>query len=171
MTSNDINATLSEIRSAREAGDEVRLTLRFMQLPAELRAEFSEFAGVECDEDGEVDRVTIRSAIKAACELDALSGNADVFALLDATLAQLPKWRRAFESPYLGHYVASEEIDPNAYPSTLVLGGSDAHWIEPCEAGDEARLDAPTWDADEGAGTLVVAFPVRGGWTAWSEYL
>ena len=37
MTAQDINAILSEIRSAREAGDETRLTLRFMQLPAELR--------------------------------------------------------------------------------------------------------------------------------------
>jgi hypothetical protein len=170
MTSQDINIILSEIRSAREAGDEARLTLRFMQLPAELRAEFAEFAGVECDEDGEVDKDTIRSAIKAACELDALSGNTDVFAMLDAALAQMPKWRRVFEAPYLGHYVAIEEIDPNDYPATLVLG-EEAHWIEPCEHGDEGRLDAPTWDADEGAGTLVVAYPVRGGWTAWGENL
>lgn len=170
MTTTDLNEILSSIRSAREGDDDVRLALNFLAIPAERRAEFSEFAGVECDEDGDVEMDVVRDAIKGACELDATSGNADVFAMLDALLSTLPKWSRAFEAAHLGHYAVDEEIDPNEHLVTLVLG-ENANWIEPCDHADEARLDAPTWDADEGSGTIVCAFPVRGQWVAWVEYL
>lgn len=171
MTTNDLNEILSSIRSARESGDDVRLALNFLAIPAERRAEFSEFAGIDCDEDGDVDQDVTRDAIKGACEMDATSGNADVFAMLNALLSMLPRWSLVFEAAHLGHYSADEEIDPNALPATLVLAPDEAHWIEPCDHADEARLDAPTWDADEGSGTIVCAFPVRGQWVAWVEYL
>jgi hypothetical protein len=61
-----------------------------------------------------------------------------------------------------------KNINPNGYQATLVLG-ADPHYIEPCEAGDEAQLDAPTWDADEGTGDLVCAFPVNRKWVAWVQ--
>lgn len=178
MTSNDINITLSEIRSAREAGDDARALVFFAKINPELREELADFAGIGVDEDGKFDAETVRQAVKDICELRPTAENAPIFAALHDLLTDAAinieqtwttgKWVLALYAPRLAHYVVEGEIDPNAYPSTLVIG-EDSHWIEPCEAGDEAALYAPTWDADEGTGDIVCAFPVNGKWVAWVQ--
>lgn len=179
MTSNDLNAILSEIRSAREADDTARALVFFAKIDRTLREELADFAGVEVDEDGMFEAEAVREAVKAICDLPASDLNAPIFAALHDLLLgasdnvvqtwSTGRWSLAFEADHLAHYATDEEINPNAYPATLVLGGEDAHWIEPCEAGDEAQLDAPTWDADEGTSDIVCAFPVNGKWVAWVQ--
>ena len=180
MTSNDLNAILSEIRSAREEGDTARALVFFAKIDRALREELADFAGVEVDEDGMFEAETVREAVKAICDLPASDINAPIFAALHDLLLgasdnvvqtwSTGRWSLAFEADHLAHYVIdTEDFDPNAYPATLVLDGADPHYIEPCEAGDAGRLDEPTWDADEGTSDIVCAFPVNGKWAAWVQ--
>lgn len=147
--------------------------------PPDLREELADFAGIEVDEDGKFDAETVRQAVKDICELRHVAENAPIFAALHDLLTDAAtnieqtwttgKWSLAFSAPCLAHYVVEGEINPNAYPSTLVIG-EESHWIEPCEGhAAAAMLVAPTWDADEGTGDIVCAFPVGGKWVAWVQ--
>lgn len=183
MITTDLNATLTEIRSAREAGDTARAVVYFAMIAHDLREELAEFAGLDgkVDEDGKLDSDLVRQSVKDICELPATADNAPIFAALHALLAgdnveptySAGRWRLAYEVEHLGHYVyegePGEDFYPETYGLTLCLSQPDTHWMEPCEATDEALLTSPTWDADEGTGDIVCAFPVNGKWAAWVQ--
>lgn len=197
MTIDTFNALVSEIRSAREEGAEVRVLQLLAQVAPERLEEAAHIAQVAMelasklntaadflarfDEDGEV--TDPYWLIRDAADLATVEAWRPVVGrIMRETLASLPKWQKIVEGPAFlwCEGVADMQFSTPGGIAAVVREDSDkVCWIEALDEEADAEegveynaITATCWDADP-YGTNIYVQPTAdgAGWEVWANWV
>lgn len=200
MTIDTFNALVSEIRSAREEGDEVRVFQLLAQIAPERLEEAAHIAQVTMElastlkyardllsrfdeEDGEV--TDPYWLIRDAADLATMEVWRPVVGrIMREALARLPKWKKVAEGPGFLWCTGAGDISEIAQRATTVAAvyredSDQVAWLEPldedADAEDGVEYDAvykTCWDADP-TGAMIYVQPTADGegWEVWANWV
>lgn len=196
MTIDTFNALVSEIRSAREEGDEVRVFQLLAQIAPERLAEAAHIAQVAMelastlkyardflsrfDEDGDV--TDAYWLIRDAADLATMEVWRPVVArIMREALAGLPKWKKVAEGPGFLWCVGEWDGYDSAPGVAAVVQEpplTTMRWIEPLDEDADAedgveyeRITSAGWDADQYGCMIYVQHSADGeGWEVWASW-